>query len=334
MKSYTMKKNHLYRFALALAISGAVVACSKNNKSSSSDSSSDLQTQSSDQTQVSNENDAIFSDVELSLASQYNFNASATVNGHVTSFGAGRDTLKSVVCDASVVAIFGNNTDSLILTYNGSDNCSFGRIRKGTAIVTWAANSNWSEQGATLTVTIKDLKITRSSDGKSITLNGTHVYTNTSGGDLMSLMYSDVQSVTHTVTSDNMSITFDNGSTRTWSVARQRVYTYNDGYVATTSGLHTDGSTTGISEWGTNRFGNSFETVIDPNNPLVLTQNCYYRLTSGQISIIRPAVTTTITFGLDASGNPTSCPAEDASFYFKLVYEGSGGKSYTFILPY
>jgi len=111
----------------------------------------------------------------------------------------------------------------------------------------------------------------------------------------------------------------------------QRVYTYKGGFVITISGLHTDGNNTGISEWGTNRWGNTFETQI--TQPLVITELCSFRLTQGEVKIVRPEITTTITFGLDLSGNPTGCPGE-GNYYFKLVWTGSGGKTYTFILPY
>ena len=328
-----MKQKNLYRFALALAISGAIVACSKNNSSNNSgDSSSDLQTQSSDQTQVSNENDALITDVNTVLTDQASITGASTNNTRtIIAFGGKPDTLKSPICDASVVLDTTVNPHTLTVTYNGT-NCDLTRTRTGTVVISWAAGSKWSDKGATISVSIQNLKITRLSTGKSLTINGTHLYTNTSGGSLVDLYYGDVSSVTHTITSDDMSITFDNGSTRTWHVDRQRTYTYDGGYILTTTGLHTDGATSGISEWGTNRFGNSFETVIE--EPLVISQSCSFRLTSGTVSIVRPAVTTTLTFGLDANGESTGCPGDQGTYYFKLVWAGSGGKTYTYILPY
>ena len=126
-----------------------------------------------------------------------------------------------------------------------------------------------------------------------------------------------------------MSITFDDGRQRTWSVAKQRTFTYNNGVVVSASGMHSDATHQGIAEWGMNRFGRTFVSVI--SQPIVVRQDCSFRLVSGQVQVIRPDVTTTATFGLDVNGNATTCPGA-APFYLKLVW--TGDKTYTFILPY
>jgi hypothetical protein len=67
---------------------------------------------------------------------------------------------------------------------------------------------------------------------------------------------------------------------------------------------------------------------------MVIQQSCDYRLTSGQTETIRPALTLTITYGLDSNGDPTGCPG-DGYYYFKAVWVLNGsGKTYTFIAPY
>jgi len=329
-----MKTKILYRFAMTLAFTGIMIACNKNNNNSNSgQSSAELQTQSDDQTQVTNETDGIADDVNATLSGQSGVTGSSVTPGYshgIAVQGGNHDTVASLICDAVVIRDTVSNPHTLTISYNGS-NCTGTRTRKGTVVVSWGAATHWRDQGATVTVSINNLKVTRVRDGKSITINGTHLYTNVSGGSLTDLVLGKIQTVTHTITSDDMSITFDNNSKRTWHVARQRVYTNNDGLVITTSGLHTDGSNPGISEWGTNRFGNSFATRI--SKPLVVAQSCQFRITGGEVVVIRPEVTTTITFGLDSTGVATGCPG-DGSYYFKLVWQGSGGKSYTFILPY
>jgi hypothetical protein len=137
--------------------------------------------------------------------------------------------------------------------------------------------------------------------------------------------------ITHAITSNGLSITFDDGAQRNWQVAKQRVFTYNNGIVITASGTHTEGTVTNVAEWGTNRFGNSFTTsTIDP---LVVRQDCNGRLTSGKLRHVTQGFNATVTFGLDAQGNPTGCPGT-AAYYFKLVWTGPGGLSHTYILPY
>jgi len=329
-----MKTRSLYLIWTTLALTIMLYACKKDsNNDNSGTSSTDLQTQSDDQTQVSNENDAVVDDVNAMLISQPAVTGSSTQpgvkQGVVTNDA--KPVPQDLICDATVTLSVDSaaGKDTLTITYNGT-NCAGNRTRTGKVIVSWAIGTHWKNQGAVVTVNIQNLKITRVRDGKSITLNGMHTYTNVSGGSFADLYTGQIHSITHSVTSDDMSITFDNGAKRTWHVARQRVYTYvNQNVVITTSGLHSDGTNTGISEWGTNRLGNTFVTQI--TQPLVIDQSCSWRLTQGEVKVIRPAVTTDITFGLDATGNPTSCPG-DGTYYFKLVWQAS--KTYTFILPY
>ena len=331
-----MKTSILYRYALIAGLTGMIlIGCKKDNKSTATgQSDTDLQTQSDDQTRVSNENDAISDDVNTSLTASGTIAGSSISPGiryGVTTLGGGKDTLKNpYICDAVVVADTISNPHTLTITYNGAS-CNFNRIRTGVVVISVPSGVHWKDQGATVSVSIQNLKITRTSDKKSITLNGTHLYTNVSGGSLLNLYA--LASITHTITSSNMSITFDNGAQRTWNVARQRVYTYANNVIKVTeTGLHSDGTTQGISEWGTNRFGNSFTAVI--TQPLVISSGCSFQLISGQAELINAAGMTTITFGLDATGAASGCPAPLAYYYFKLVWAGNGGKVYTFILPY
>ncbi|MBN8852309.1 MAG: hypothetical protein BGO55_01005 [Sphingobacteriales bacterium 50-39] len=328
-----MKTRSLYLIGAAVTLMSILYACKKdNNSNNNTTSSTDLQTQSDDQTQVTNENDAVVNDVNVALGSQSTVTGASINPGYQQGVAAqGGNSIQSPICDATLTLDTTSSTRVLTITYNGN-NCAVTRTRTGTVVVTWPAGQNWRNKGAVITVNIQNLKITRIRDGRSITINGTHIYTNVNGGSLIDLALGKVSSVTHTVTSDNMSITFDNGTTRTWHVARMRVYSLSgQSILITQTGTHTDGTTTSISEWGVNRWGNAFENVI--TTPLTVDGNCNWRLTGGAIETIRPEVTTTLTFGLDSTGNPTGCPVSGGSYYFKLVWQG-GGKSYTFILPY
>jgi len=335
-KMQFMKTKILYRFVPIIALAAIVFACNKSNNSTpaAGQSDADLQTQSDDQTRVSNENDAVINDVNATLSGQPGVTGASVKPAPGYQLGIAtlgtHDTIASLVCDAVVTMDTTANPYKITISYNGSTKCASTRTRTGTVVISFPAGQKWHDAGAKVTVSIQNLKITRLIDNKSITLNGTHLYTNVTGGALLNLPNLP-NGITHTVTSDDMSITFDNGSQRTWHVARQRHYSYSNGLVISTTGTHTDGSTTGIAEWGTNRFGNTFVTAI--TQPLVITQACSLRLTAGEVKLIRPELTTTVTFGLDATGAATSCPGT-GSYYFKLVWVGAAGKTYTFILPY
>lgn len=328
-----MKTKILYRLLLVSFMTSMLFACKKDGAkdTSANMSDADLQTQSDDQTRVSNETDGAYDDITTVMNDQ------ATVTGSSEApairYGVavqGVDTVKkSLVCDAVVTIDTSNAIHKLQIIYNGKG-CGFNRKRTGTITITIPAGVHWRDKGAQVTVTF-DLTITRSSDNKSIKLTGTHTYTNVTGGAIIT-MTANSTPIVHTVTSDNMAITFDNGAQRTWHIARQRTYSFNGTYTVSLSGFHTEGSVSNISEWGTNRFGNSFTTTIDA--PLTVKQSCGWLLTSGQSTLTNSAGKTSITFGLDAQGNATGCPINGGVYYFKLVFTGNAGRSYTFILPY
>lgn len=233
------------------------------------------------------------------------------------------------LCDATVAYDTLGSNRTVTITYNGT-NCIGNRTREGVVVIIMPLGVQWSNAGATMTINIQNLVITRLSDGKTITLNGTKTVTNVTGGLVENL--SGAGTITHTVYGNDLSITFDNGSERLWNVARQRVFTYDDGIVITVTGLHDNGTSTGIAEWGTNRHGHLFETTIV--DPLVIRQDCDFRLTSGKkIHEVGPRVVT-VTFGLDASGNATACPGFGNPYYLKAEWNDPQGNYHFVLKPY
>jgi hypothetical protein len=331
-----MKTTTLYSLLFVVAFTGILASCNKSNSNSSNSptSSSDLQTNSDDETRVSTETDAAFDDVNTAMTVQYNVTGAALGRQvmHTVLDGPGSGD-STAICDAVITLDTANGDRQITITYNGT-NCALDRTRTGSVVITWPEGQLWRDSGAVVTVQFNNLAITRLSDNKTITLNGTHTYTNVSGGSLITLPNDPGASITHTITSSNMQITFDNGAQRTWNVARQRVFTYNGGYVITTTGLQTVGSTTGISEWGTDRFGLAFQVAIVQAR--VITEACSWQMTAGEVAFSNSVGTTTITYGLNSTGGvASSCPVNGATYYFQLSWTGAvSGKTYTFILPY
>jgi hypothetical protein len=330
-----MKTKILYRLAIATTLAGILFVACKKSSSTSDDgtSSADLQVQSDDQTLVANSSDNVEDDANAAMGAEASISGAST---QTVGYGQGRTiegtqgVSTAVVCDATITVDSFSNPRTITLTYNGNASCNTTQTRTGVVVISIPAGVRWRDTGAVVTVAFQNLKVTSTISNKSITINGTHTYTNVSGGSLASLYLGGAKSITHTITSSDMSVTFDNNQKRTWSVARQRVFTYaNQTVTITTTGMHSDGNTVGISEWGINRFGNSFETVI--STPIILSSGCAWRVMSGQVSVVRPDITTTVTFGLDATGNAVSCPA--GAYYFKVVWS-TANKDYTFILPY
>lgn len=312
-QNIAMKQNIRLLPALALALCFTFTACKKETKDPDTSTDTEVTKHSEDQTNVSNSMDMITNDINAAVETSASFS------------GRGMNTQN--ICNTSITLDTLSNPRRITITYNGAD-CSGTVTRQGVVTVSMPQNMRWRDAGAQLTVNYQNLRLTRIADNKSIVINGTHLLTNVNGGLLYQLP--NLNNITHTIQSSNMSITFDDNSQRVWQVARQRVFTYNNGIVITTTGLHTAGNITGITEWGTNRFGHAFTTAI--SSPLVMRQDCLFRLGSGEVTH-QGFATVTVKFGLDAQGNATGCPGANA-YYGRITWTGPNGNSVTHLFPY
>ena len=304
--------------ALIFLMAVSFVSCKKTDTDPpKTDETTDLSVHSDDEYRFSGEIDAIATDANTVIE------GNASFNGRI-------ENILGTICNATAVADSTNDIKKITVTYNGLD-CFMKNTVSGTVVLSMPRATHWKDVGAVLTVNIQNLKITRVLDNKSITINGTKTITNVSGGRLRDL--ASRGTITHTIVGTDLSVTFDNGTQRTWQVAKKRVFTYNNGAVITTTGMHTEDTVDGIAEWGTNRFGKTFATAI--SQPLVIRQDCDFKLVSGQVTHSKLSANVTVTFGLNAAGEPTSCANVGAgSFYFKLIWQGTNGATGTVILPY
>jgi hypothetical protein len=298
-----------------IALLTTVIFTSCKKEGSTDNSSTEIPTHSDDQSRFSGETDAVAIDAGIALESNPSF--------------AGRTSQSQlVICNAAVTFDTISNPRTITITYNGV-NCVGNATRTGVVVLSMASGVHWKNAGAQLNVNFQNLRITRLIDNKSITINGSQTFTNTSGGLLINLP--SLGTITHTITSNGMSVTFDNGTQRNWQVAKQRVFTYNNGVVINISGIHTEGNLTNIAEWGINRFGYAFTSATTQS--LIVRQDCNFRLVTGQVTHITGGMSATATFGLDENGNAIPCPG-NANYYFKLVWTGPNGNSLTRIFPY
>jgi hypothetical protein len=336
-----MKTSFACRMTISLCIVAglSLYSCKKESASGNSASSSEnLAAAGDDEAQVSDESEAINDDVSTVLDSQSDFSGAAdlaaplsgttAVNSVRTEQAGGRFSIPGLICDATVTYDTSNSQRIITIVYDGT-NCRGNRTRTGTVVITLPQGKYWKDAGATATVDIQHLKITRLRDGKTLEIDGARTFTNVSGGLLRDL--ATLKTITHTITSDGMTVTFNNGKQRTWHIAKQRMFTYDDGIVISTTGTYSDGTDDHIATWGTNRFGEAFKSLI--TEPKVFRQDCDFRLTAGQNTVKTADGTSVITYGLDANGDPTGCPGT-GTYYLKLVWTGINGGTYTVIMPY
>jgi hypothetical protein len=335
-----MKANLFGRMAIALCLLTciSIYSCKKDTSASGDNSTASISATGDDEAQVSNESEIVSNDVNSALSGQSDFSGSLNssvanagnteVNGVNGSQGiSGLIDVHQLVCDATITYDTANGQRIVTIVYDGT-NCWGNRTRTGTVTITMPKGQRWKDVGATATITVDALTITRKRDGKSIVINGTKTITNVSGGLLKDL--SSLQTITHTI-AGSLKVDLPSGKNRTWNVSKQRVFTYDNGVVITTTGTYFDGTDNNIAEWGTDRFGDPFKSLISA--PKVIRQDCDFRLVSGQNTVITSKGTGVITYGLDANGDPTGCPGT-GTYYFKLVWTAANGKVYTIIWPY
>ena len=339
-KKINMKPTQFLRATVLFTGMVVMFACNKNsvnNGGAGSDNATDLATQADDQAQVSNEDAAVSDDVNTVLYSDPTIagtrslspaSATTAVNT-ITQVNGAQGPILNLICDASVVINKDSAIKTITITYNGN-NCWGNRTRTGVVVITIPAGVHWEDQGAVVTVNIQNLVITRLRDNKSITINGNKTITNVTGGLLKNL--ASLGTITHTITGE-LSVDFENNTNRSWNVSKQRVFTYDNGIVITTTGTHSDNDGhNNVAEWGVNRKGEDFESLI--SEPKIIRQDCDFRLTIGENTVLRSdGVSIVIDYGLDANGNPTSCPGTGV-YYMKVVVTKANGIILTKILPY
>jgi hypothetical protein len=322
-----MKKG-IFKFSiLMLSCTLIFTACNKKKDPQPADDTSAQTQNGNDDSNASSESDAALNDANTAIAGQIAMNGARVAAGLT---GAGATYVYDTIATNKRITI----------TYDGITQIN-GRTRTGTLTATIPLAKHWADTGAVLTLTFTNLKATRVSDGKSITLNGTKTVTNVNGGNIKTLTSTCTGSLVHKIRTTNMVLTFDDGTTRTWNVARTRTITCSSGSLSisitgdTAIGVHSN-----VAMWGTNRAGNTFysiistpvvwkSTTISLNN--ICTANAYFVPVSGVRVIQGLDHALTITFGVSSTGAivTTGCP-----YGLKLDWINAKGESKEVIRPY
>jgi len=292
-----MKTTNMFRLTfLVLAIIGLSFAgCKKEKNPNPSADSSSLQ-------QLSNDEETYESATEESMNDVNNYLS----NGNLKS-------TSMLPCNATIDSIgVVNDTLTIYITYNGL-NCSGTRYRTGQVEIKKHVNTYWYQQGATVMVRHINFTITRVLTQKSITINGVKVHKNVSGGVFWQLG-NGYNAIVHR-TWGHATITFEDGTTRFWEVARQITCTGipPTNLKLTIDGFGTSGDFSNLVVWGTNRQGENFYTQII--QPVVLRQVCDWDPCSGikKHSIPADSKSATLTFGYNSNNQPITgdeCPTK------------------------
>lgn len=290
--------------AILIAVIGISIAgCKKDNDTDTNS----LQQLSKDEATFQSASDDILNDANTVLS------------------GGTSKSLESLPCNVTIDSsnIVGD-TITYALTFNGL-NCAGTRNRVGHANIKKNINTPWSQAGTIVSITFIDLKITKVSTGKFIILNGKKIFENVSGG-LLANLGGSVTSITHKVTG-TLQATFDDNTTRTWNVARQKTYTGTLGsLIVTVDGFGSADGHSNLEAWGTNRHGELFYSSITQS--IVFRQTCDWDPIGGIITHMIPSDNkqATVTFGYDDNNQPVtsgSCPTRYKIDWQKGTHSGT-----------
>jgi hypothetical protein len=308
-----MKKTYVILAAITFLTGITLLnSCKKDNSGDTTDVATLNQEQASDAEDVSASSDAVDDDVD-NVMSQSSVKSTAAYNWPC-----------NVSVDSSLLV-----NKKVTITFNG-DNCSGTRTRTGKIEVTLTNGTKWSDVGAVITVKYTDVKIVRKATQRYIIINGTKTHTNVSGGLVRNLGNAGTPAaIVRKIESNNMQVTFTNGTQKSWNVARTRAFTKENGnLVITISGFGEADGKSNLVEWGTNRRNTAFYTQI--STPIVMSQDCDYK-PSGGVKIHYVGLrTVTTTLGTDESGIPVT---SGCASYYKVSWDGVNGTK-TVILPY
>jgi len=308
-----MKTNKWITFSFMLIAAAAFLfsGCKKDRKDDLSSESVSLQQLSKDEVNVQNASDEALNDANAVLS------------------GGNQKSTEMFPCHATIdsTSVI-NDTITIYITYNGPD-CRNKFIRTGQVEVRKRVGTHWWQPGATVMVHMIDFTITRISNGKSMTLNGTKTFQNVTGGCIWQLG-NGLTSIIHK-TWGTVEATFDDNTIRTWNIARQRTFTGTPfNLVMTIDGFGTAGEYDKLVVWGINRHGEEFYTQITQS--VVHKQLCDMDPCSGiKIhQIPSKEKSATITFGYNDNNEPVTgdeCPTRFRVDWVK------GNNSGTLYLP-
>ncbi len=307
-----MKTNRLMRTAaLFLALTGlTLTSCKKDKLDEGTNDSTSLTQLSNDEINVEEITNDALQDVEGVLS--YN--------------GGNLKSTYGIPCNATIdsTSVI-NDTITIFITYDGLS-CNGRKYRTGQVQIKKQLGSQWGMVGASVNVKYINFSVTRVATGKTIVMNSDKTFTNVTGGFIYMLGQNGFTSLVHRV-SGYIDVTFDNGTTRAWNVARQRTYTGTPGeLVLTVGGFGTSGEYSNLVVWGINRQGEDFYTQITES--IVHKEVCDGNPVTGIKVHQIPAAdkSATITFGYDSNNLPVTngdCPTHYRVDWQNGTYTGT-----------
>ena len=311
-----MKTNHLCKLGLLLVAAFAltVSGCKKDPvvDPPAGNGSTSVQQISQDDNHLQKIDDDINLDIEKMMT------------------GGGLKSTTWLPCNATIDSTnVVNDTITYYITYHGL-NCPETLYRTGKVEVKKHVGTHWYMPGATVLVKIINLQVTRVATQKTIVINGVKTHKNVTGGLLIQLGYG-INTIVHK-TWGFMTVNFDDGTNRTWNIARRCVYTGTLGqFVIGVDGFGQVGEYTNLVTWGVARNGDQF--YISVPQPVHYRQVCNFNPCNGIQSIDIPSADkgATLTFGYDSNNQPVVPPACPTKYRVDWYHGQNSGTIYLWL---
>jgi hypothetical protein len=329
-----MKTKTLSKYLMVAATVGLLFTACKKNKDevtptpAASDDATEQAVAASDQSRVESESNASMDD------------ANNAIEGVSTTRSVAGIWPNSLLC--GVTADTSQKAFGLIVLNYSGNNCYNTVSRSGSISIQLPYSSTsgvtrWKVQGSSVILTFNNYTVTNLNNGKSLKFNGTHTITNVSGGVVADLITNPSVPRVHRIRA-NMTLTFDDNTSRVWQAARTRTFSATTSGTNITIAASVAGDTTisGISNvamWGINRNGVAFDISIP--TPVVYNiygSTCLYKPLSGVRIHKKLTRELTVTYGVESDGTPTvagNCP-----YGYKLNWINAQGVAKQVVISY
>lgn len=320
-----MKTTNLLKTLALLILSGSLMltSCKKKDPESNEDGQA-----SADNRTAQSENDIAINDVNQVISEN-------TLLHGKTNGSYSLNNVLGNICGLSIDTA-GIHQGTVKLNYNGTS-CN-NRTRTGSirlTIQSYTTGVRWKDSAAVLKVDYLAYKITRTSDGKSVEINGTQYLTNVSGGTWFDLFFLGQTSLSHQVTGTNLNVTFDGVKTAVYNINRRFTYTL-PGNILTCKGegIGTDGVKSNLENYGYTRDGDYFTSQVA--GPII------WNLTCGGGAPIQGEVNIAVSgksfdlnclFGVDNGGTPVVVGNNQCPYGMKVSWTYNS-KNYTKVIGY
>ena len=318
-----------------LVISSVLLVVSCQKSTTAADDSVAQSQNASDDARVNSELENVSNEANtaVSLSGASSFAGAKLENVAVTGINAigadGKITYDTTNGNSAITITYDSITANLLTVRSGSITINFPGYRNGL---------RWKDKNATIYITFNNYRVTRLSDLSSIVFNGTKSITNVTGGLVYELAINS-SPIQHKIRSKGLTITFDNGTQRSWSVYENRTWS-NIGQTSSIFqvAISSDTTVNGYSNatlWGTTRLGNNFATQL--TQQLVTNSSCgWYKPTSGVRVLNGISHAITETFGVDLiTGSPVTFNGTcDANEGFEITWTNANNQNKEIILPY